>query len=209
MKTSDPFNLLKSALNDNPGCRLGIMARKRMAFAEKGVNSYKQDRELLALIAPGWWYGYIRRTDPRHLKSTGQGEWIAILVQSAAHVDGRTPTEVFRCLHRNWEEYLLYHPYYVQEPEDGMALCASFDEAVKALCHIVERFDICKRESCEIGSDGLPVPPENGKLDMRCMDLFGLCGLTNEEKFEKYEWPRIEAARRKAGLPPFSEYPQP
>lgn len=204
MTSSRAIDAIRSSLQENSDCRLGILATSRIAFAENGVNSYRRDKELLALIAPGWWYGYIRRVDPSFLASD-RGEWAAALVRSTVHVDGETPHEVFRRLHRAWEEYLQYEPYYVQEPDDGMALCASFEEATEALRRIVERFAVCKRWSCKMGPDGLWEPPEQSTLDMRCMDLFGLDRLTDEEAFEKYELPLIEAARRETGLPPLSE----
>ncbi len=174
--TTTPAHSVLPALRDNPACRIGILAEQRLAYLEKGINSHQQDKELLALISDmgDWWYGYVLRVGPEFPGDRNQGEWLAILVQSGVPVDGYSQKEVFRCAQKSWFRLLEYHAYYIQEPQDGGALCHSFEEAVTMLRHIIVRFDIRKRIAWERDADGNLLAPEGSKLDRRCMDLFGL-----------------------------------
>ncbi len=205
MKTSNPFKPLESALQDNSNCRLGIMARTRMAFAEKGVNSFQQDRELLVLISDrGWWYAHLLRIDPANLKRKECGEWVAVLVNSRCRVDGLMPEDVFRSATYNWYDCQHYDEYFLQDPEDGFAQRHSFEEALLALCTIIERFDHNLRDYHELDPEGRFIRP-SGFADIPCMGIYGRHALSDEELYEKYERPVIEEVRKKAGILPLDE----
>ena len=205
MKTTNAVKTIKSALRDNLECHLGVMARTRVAFAEKGVNSYRQDKELLVLISDtGWWYGHILRIDPESLEQKDHGEWMAVLVNSRCRVDGSTPEDVFKSIIFNWYDCQRYDEYFLQEPEDGFAQRHSFEEALRALCTIIERFKYNLRDCHELDPEGNFIRPE-GNADIPCVDIYGRHALSDEEMYEKYERPVIEEVRKKAGLPPLDE----
>ena len=171
-----PTHTALLAVRDNPECRLGILAGQRAVFLENGINSCHQDKELLVLISDvgNWWYGYVLRVEPGFPGSATGGHWLAMLVQSGVPVDGYTPADVFRCARKAWFQLLEYLPYYVQAPNDGSALCHSFEDALAALRRIIARFDIRKRIAWERDTKGHLLDPLDSQLDTRCEDLFGL-----------------------------------
>ncbi|HID49446.1 MAG TPA: hypothetical protein EYP40_07535 [Chromatiales bacterium] len=177
MKIPDAVKVVRTALQDNPACELGILAAQRVTCVERGINSHKQDKELLALISDrgSWWYGYVLRVSPC-FQANADGRWLAILVQSGVPVDGYTPTDVFHRARTAWFHLPERLPYYVQTPEDGSALCHSFEEALAALRRIIARFDVRKRIAWERDADGHLLDPEGGILDTRHEDLFKLLG---------------------------------
>jgi len=202
MKTSDPFKPLESALQDNPNCRLGIMARERMAFAEKGVNSFQQDRELLVLISDtGWWYGYIVRVDPDMLAYRDRGEWVAMLVKSTLCVEGETAQEIFGRISHYWYLFGWYEHYYTPErhPEEGLAQYLSFDDAVQATIRIIERFNYQYRMHSE---------PGNGlRQDLRSLNFFASVGHSDPEMHVMHnitELPIVEGSRNNPKNPDLS-----
>jgi len=166
---------LQAALRDNTRCQRGLLADQRMVLLHQGINSYHQDKELLVLISDqgDWWYGYVLRTGPVFPFDPTHGEWLALLVQSGVPIDGYTPEAVFRCAQKAWFRLLEYQPYFIQQPEDGMVQCHTFDQAVQALGTIIRRFDITKRIAWEWDDQGNLLDPP-GKLDRRCESLFGL-----------------------------------
>lgn len=172
---TEPVRAAILALRNNPKCRVGILAGERAAFLEKGVNSYRNDKELLVLLSDvgNWWYGYVLRVPPHFPANTNDRQWLAILVQSAVPIDGYTQIDIFRCARRAWFQLFEYIPYYVQTPEDSSALCSSFGEALTALRRIIERFDIRQRIAVERDAEGRLLDPEGSILDTRCEDLFG------------------------------------
>ncbi len=196
MRLPKPVKTLKSALRDNPECRLGVMARTRVAFAEKGVNSYRQDKELLVLISDtSWWYGYVVRVNPDILVHRDRGEWVAILIKSTLCVEGGTPQEVFSRVDHYWYLFGWYENYYTPErnPEEGLAQCQSFDDAAQTICRIIERFDERLRMRSEPGG-GL-------RLDMRCLNFFAGLGHSDAEMrvmHDVTELPIVEGSRNKA-----------
>ncbi len=173
------------ALRNNPKCRVGILADERAAFLENGINSYQNDKELLVLLSDlgNWWYGYVLRVHPHFPGNTQGNQWLAILVQSAVPVDGYAPSDIFLRARKTWFQLLEYLPYYVQHPEDGSALCPSFETALTALHRIIDRFDIRNRIAWKRDAEGRLLDPEGSILDTRCEDLFGL-DYDNKELYE-------------------------
>ncbi|GEM_PF-2840213 len=201
MTTAAAIKTIKTSLRDNPECRLGVMARTRVAFAEKGINSYQQDKELLVLISDtGWWYGHVLRVDPDNLAHRDYGEWVVNLMNSRCRVDGATPEEVLHNVTFSWYDRQLYTEYFVQAPEDGFAQRHSFDAALQALCTIIERFKFKLRDYHELDPNGDYILPK-GEAILPGKSIYGSRALSDEEMYEKYERPLIEAARKKAGLP--------
>ncbi len=197
MRLPKPVKTLKSALRDNPECHLGVMARTRVAFAEKGVNSYRQDKELLVLISSndGWWYGYVVRVDPDILAYKDRGEWMAVLIKSTLCVEGETPLEVLSRIDHYWYLFGWYENYYTHErsPEEGLAQCQSFDDAIQAVCRMIERFNHRHRMRSEPGG-GL-------RLDMRCLNFFAGLGHSDAEMrvmHDVTELPIVEGSHNKA-----------
>lgn len=102
-----------------------------------------------------------------------------MLVNSGISIDGETPDEVLA----NAKEWLWnlghYQPCYAQDEYDVFKLCGSFGEACAALEEMIRRFDTRLRaivieteeDYVRSGRFELPAP---GKLDMRCMNVYGL-----------------------------------
>ena len=202
MTTPAAIKTIKASLRDNPECRLGVMARTRVAFAEKGINSYQQDKELLVLISnnDGWWYGYVVRVDPGILTQRNKGEWVAILVKSVYCIEGETAEQVFRCVEHSWYWFSRYKAYYTLEckPEDGLAQYHSFEESLCAIRRMTERFSCGHHMRSEPG-DGL-------RLDSRCYNFFASLGQSDPEMramHDKAELPIVEASRSEV-IPPLS-----
>jgi hypothetical protein len=171
------------------------MARTRVAFAEKGVNSYQQDKELLVLISDtGWWYGYVARVDPSILTYKDRGEWVAILVKSSFYVEGETQEKVFRCIGHHWYLFGWYENCYSSErnPEDGLVQCRSFDNAVQNIGRMIKQFNYRLRMRSE--------PDDGFRLDLRCLNFFSGLGFSDEEMrvvHDMAELPIIDGARQR------------
>lgn len=178
---------IREALGQNPECRPGLLARGRVACAGRGWLSHGNGPELFCLVRHHTWpgtgfhYGHVLRVPVKPEAEAGfpGGAWAALIVDSAIAIDGETPDEVLA----NAREWLWntgnYEPCYAQEDGDVFKLCNSFAEACEALADMIRRFDLklraiyyeteedyfrdCRRE--------FPAP---GKLDMRCMNVYGL-----------------------------------
>lgn len=152
---------LMNALNGNPHATLGLMARERMAYCERGVNSHQNEPELLALITTtaGCWYGYLYRASPDQLEeSAANRPWVATLVNSRAVLEGTTTEEVLQSARYHLFERNDYEPYFSQEPGDTHVFCATFEEGCEALEGIIRRFDPDLRDFIPDG-DRHPIQP--------------------------------------------------
>jgi hypothetical protein len=179
--------LIRDALLKNPECRLGLLARGRVVCAERGWLSHGNSKELFCLVhhhtwpGTGFHYGHVLRVPvaPEAEADYPGGAWAALLVDSGIPIDGETPDEVLG----NAKQWLWntgnYEPCLAQEDGDVFKLSASFDEACEALAEMIRRFKLGLRTIVyETEADYLldcrRELPEPGKLDMRCMNVYGL-----------------------------------
>ena len=193
---NDLLNKLQDALAANPQCAPGILARERWAFTPIGELSYLNDRELFIQISTAiysHWYGHVLRLLDA---DDGRQQWAAVLVDSKVEIDAPDVETLFRRVRFHLAEHSSYEPPWAQEKEDVFALRASFDEALAALAHIIERFDILMRTNVDYDFGAYTKPPSpTGHPDCSCMEPYGLhCGMApadpQELGYEAFMWPR-------------------
>ena len=180
---------IRATLSANPECRPGLLARGRVAYAERGRLSHGNGRELFCLVrhytwpGTGFFYGHVLRVPVRPgAEDSAQwpdGTWAALIVDSGIAIDGETRDEVLA----NAQEWRWnngdYQPCYAQDIDDVFKLCTGFEEACAALSEMIRRFEL-KRRTVVVETEEdylrdcrreLPAP---GILDMRCMNVYGL-----------------------------------
>jgi len=203
-----------AALRANPECRPGILARDRVVYAERGWLSHGNAKELFCLVrhhtwpGTGFFYGHVLRVPvvPEAEAEFPGGAWAAMIIDSGIAIDGETPDEVLG----NAKEWLWnlgnYEPCHAQDEDDVFKLCPGFEEACAALEEMIRRFDT-KRRATVIETEEdyllscrreLPAP---GKLDMRCMNVYGLGAAYLKDPPDESFRPRPQA--------PAPEWPQP
>jgi hypothetical protein len=142
---TETLSRIRTALSDNPECRPGLLARERVVYAERGLLSHQNDRELFCLVRPppSSFYGHVLRVriKPAAEPEFPGGAWVALLVDCGAAIDGATPGEVLASAREVLWEMGRYEPaVYVQDQDDAFKLCGSFEEACAALAEMVRRF---------------------------------------------------------------------
>lgn len=193
---NDPLKKIRAALTANVQCAPGILSRDRMVFTPIGELSYLNDRELFVQISTAirsHWYGHVLRLLDA---DDGRQQWAAVLVDSSVEIDAPDIDTLFRRVRFHLAEHARYEPPYAQEPEDVFAIRPSFDEAVAALAHIIERFDILMRTNVDYDFGAYTKPPSpTGHPDCSCMNAYGLhCDTAPAEPQElgyaAFMWPR-------------------
>lgn len=193
---NDFLNKLRDALAANPQCAPGILARERWAFTPIGELSYLNDRELFVQISTAiysHWYGHVLRLLDA---DDGRQQWAAVLVDSTVEIDAPDVETLFRRVRFHLAEHARFEPPYAQEPEDVFAIRPSFDEAVAALAHIIERFDILMRTNVDYDFGAYTKPPSRtGHPDCSSLHAYYLhCDTAPVEPqelgYETSMWPR-------------------
>ena len=143
---------IRATLSANPECRPGLLARGRVAYAERGRLSHGNGRELFCLVrhytwpGTGFFYGHVLRVPVRPgAEDSAQwpdGTWAALIVDSGIAIDGETRDEVLA----NAQEWRWnngdYQPCYAQDIDDVFKLCTGFEEACAALSEMIRRLPI-------------------------------------------------------------------
>ncbi len=181
------MDAIRSALARNAHCAPGLLTTRRVVETPHGVLSHDRDRELIALVAMDrgatgllYWYGHVLRVNPVDPAKTPP--WAAVLVQSLQLIDAPDVDTLFRRVEYTLSRIARYEPAYAQERDDLYALRPDFDGACAALVHMIDRFDPALRQ------DPIEDPysgerweqPEDWHLDLRIIDVYGLCSEVDE-----------------------------
>ena len=195
-----------AALAANRDCGIhDLLREKRVLMTRRGVMSYGNDRELVALVAdailvPGWpsslWLGHVLRVDPAGIlpADRGRGEWVALLVQPSVYPRGSTEQEVFEAVMDILQFRGQYDPCcYCFQQEDVFQLCHTFEEACAALTGMIKRFDpVLMGDYAPEDRDYIPPQYRGMKCSMHAMDVYGLPCLEEVKKAD------VEIAGRRA-----------
>lgn len=162
--------IVMAALDANPACDSGILARERMAWTANGPMSFRNDQELFVRVSTAVrykWYGHVLRADD--LPDGGQ-RWVAVLVNSEDWIDAPDVETLFARVQHWLEVRCRYTPGHAVEDGQLFAIRSSFQDAVKALVAMIRGFDPLRR-TVQWTELGFLTPP--GRLDARLMDVYG------------------------------------
>ena len=168
--------------------QVGLLTTQKVVEIDQGVMSYKNDRELLALVLDdprGWYYyGHVLRMTPAEDIPGEKPMWAALIINAMERIDADEPELVFRRYQYWVQKKGRYTPCHAQSDGDVFALTDTYEAAVDALLEMVRRFDIELRFDSSVfdGPAEVSVPlqkpdPANSPipyiLDMRCFDAYG------------------------------------
>lgn len=184
---SEHVKSLAAAIRKNPKTNWsGLLTTQKVVEIERGVMSYQNDRELLALVLDepkgSYYYGHVLRMTPAEAVPGEKPVWAALIVNVEKRVDADDPELVFR-RYQHWvPKKGRYMPCHAQSDGDVFALTDTYEAAVDALLEMVRRFDIELRFNSNDGPTEVSIPLQEPDpadspipyiLDMRCFDAYG------------------------------------
>lgn len=164
-------DIVMAALDANPACDSGILARERMVWTANGPMSFRNDQELFVRVSTAvryTWYGHVLRVDD--LPGGGQ-RWVALLVDSEDWIDAPDVETLFARVQYWLEVRCRYTPGISDEDGQLFATRSSFTDAVQALAEMIRGFDPLRRQ-VQWTELGFLTP--TGRIDARLMGVYGL-----------------------------------
>lgn len=131
---------IKNALEHNSLCSTPPPFSFYPIYVSEG---FSDGQEILAPIflnkSKGYWYGYIQKA------TKGLTGYFSVLVWLTKPVIGKTDNERLESFHTlSWKEG-LFEPPTIQKENDAFVHTSDLNNAVAALVHIIDQFDIEKR----------------------------------------------------------------